>query len=352
MKRLLIINKVLLKTPITLIFAILAALFYSNHLYSNSEHMINQYVRKNADVTEGGTYTIVNDNGSHDTALTIEGYAKQEGSYAEMSRVYVKGYPKILFLIPPKYIANCTLLTNKNKKLQIMCAGVFINAQHVTIYLLREVVDPYDKELLKREAEERREEQRLAAEEKREAQRLAAEQRDIEKKRKKSETISAFFQACKAGKSIEISKYLSDKSLVKADVDGNTALMVAVTANREIEIIKLLIKSGSSLSACDRQGRTPLMIAIDNNADMKIIDLLIKSGALIIHEDTESRSILMAAINGNYDLELIKALISGGAKVNSSTKSGVTPLMIAYESGDTLIANFLIRNDADIMARD
>ena len=79
--------------------------------------------------------------------------------------------------------------------------------------------------------------------------------------------------------------------------NGITSLMQAVS-NRDIDIIKLLIKKGANLNYYDNQGNNALMNAVLQN-DIHIFKLLIDAGAdfLVVNKNNNNNTILHSLID-------------------------------------------------------
>lgn len=72
---------------------------------------------------------------------------------------------------------------------------------------------------------------------------------------------------------------------------GRTALHAAIESGSSLEIIKLLIESGSDVNIADNNGVTPLMLAIVFTNSVDLIQFLIRSGADINEKDAEGHDI-------------------------------------------------------------
>ncbi len=137
-----------------------------------------------------------------------------------------------------------------------------------------------------------------------------------------------------------------------ANQDGETALMLAIKTG-ELPIVQMLINAGANVNVIEKfENQTPLMwaAAAAKNAG-EMVKLLVSKDANVrvrsLYTDWPSQissepraqyrpvggltAMLYAARNGCYDC--VEALIGGGADVNVPTPEGVTPLMIALDSG-------------------
>jgi ankyrin repeat protein len=147
-----------------------------------------------------------------------------------------------------------------------------------------------------------------------------------------------------------VSKGLSRESVNTADIDGTRPLHWAVRAD-ELEISRLLLRSGADANAQTRLGVTALYLAAQNgNADM--VKALLAAGADANQVDgATGESILMAAIrSGSRDA--VQALLSSGANPNATEPQlRVTPLMLVAETGHAEMIRSLLERGADIHAR-
>lgn len=100
-----------------------------------------------------------------------------------------------------------------------------------------------------------------------------------------------FFSACEIGDHETVLELLNtgEPLAFQRDVNRQTGLMKAAK-NGHAEIVKLLIKKGSSLDIQDKDGLTPLMMASYN-----IVEILNSHGANIHTQDNEGMTALTHA---------------------------------------------------------
>ncbi len=116
--------------------------------------------------------------------------------------------------------------------------------------------------------------------------------------------------------------------------------------------VKQYLKTGADIKECDEHGESVLACAIKNRCDENIINLLIESGSDLASFDDEGVSILDFAINSS-DFKLVKKLHEKGVDLNKTNrKSRFTALMAAVCYNEYEILEFLIKNRADLEARD
>lgn len=95
---------------------------------------------------------------------------------------------------------------------------------------------------------------------------------------------------------------------------------------------------------------TPLMLAIANNTAGGVRQVLNAGADLERRHSDTGRTPLDYAVWGRNGVAA-RALVEFGADVNAMDKTGLTPLMIAAENGDTAMAGILIGAKADIDLR-
>ena len=128
-------------------------------------------------------------------------------------------------------------------------------------------------------------------------------------------------------------------------------------ADGTYEEIEQGIKEGININAEDMGGFDALTNAARYNKDIRVLKLLLKNRASITHEGNDGSTALMFAAAGNNDPEIIKALINSGAEINLKDNYGESALMwavINYNSrgGKNLeVLRILARSGADLHAR-
>jgi len=133
----------------------------------------------------------------------------------------------------------------------------------------------------------------------------------------------------------------------------NTPLHFAVLSG-QLEVVQQLFKAKPKpeINKTDNQGRTALHFAADNGFS-DIVDFLIKQGANIDPKDKWQATPLAAATNSGH-FEVVKQLFVGNPKqnINHVDVYGTTALHWAAQGGFTDIVDFLLRQGANINAKD
>src|SRR2546428_8203950 len=133
------------------------------------------------------------------------------------------------------------------------------------------------------------------------------------------------------------------------DVDGTTPLIWAAH-NGDAETGKLLIAAGANVKATNRYGINALHEAA-TLGDLAMMEALLKAGAdPNAAYGAGETPLMLAARTGN--LNAVKLLIDRGANVNGADEfKGYTPLMFAATENQAEVAKLLIGHGANVNAR-
>ena len=161
--------------------------------------------------------------------------------------------------------------------------------------------------------------------------------------------------------------------LIAAGADLKGALRHAAMEG-QVEIAKTLITKGVNLEEKSHTGKTPLHFAVEYGK-YEMVKLLLENGAIVDSRDNYFRTPLHYASGhgfcmiADYDgvgmnlkwkesalnsiqkenyLKCVETLIKYGADVNTTTKSGRTPLHLAAENGCLIRRRILNTRDKDI----
>lgn len=165
---------------------------------------------------------------------------------------------------------------------------------------------------------------------------------------KSSWGASALIYASEKG-NINIMQYLIDNGIDvngKADDNGDTPLLWAVTGENPYEASKLLIENGADINATNDSGVAPATILAASTP--KVVKLLKDNGADL---DTKFLDyyppIAIAAGAGN--LEIVKALVENGADVNYYPNDiNYTAIFHAIDQHNYEVAEYLFKNGVDL----
>ncbi|WP_157143635.1 ankyrin repeat domain-containing protein [Brachyspira pilosicoli] len=165
---------------------------------------------------------------------------------------------------------------------------------------------------------------------------------------KSSWGASALIYASENG-NLNIMQYLIDNGIDvngKADDNGDTPLLWAVTGENPYEASKLLIENGANVNATNYGGVAPATILAASTP--KVVKLLKDNGADL---DTKFLDyyppIAIAAGAGN--LEIVKALVENGADVNYYPNDiNYTAIFHAIDQHNYEVAEYLFKNGVDL----
>ena len=117
-----------------------------------------------------------------------------------------------------------------------------------------------------------------------------------------------------------------------------------------VELVKYLISIGSDVLDCDNNGRTILHYACCNGK-IELVQFLVDNypDTLSIRDKSGQSAFLFAGFSGSVDL--VKYLISRGCVVNDKSETGRTVLHHACVKGKLELAQYLLDNYSDMLAR-
>lgn len=127
----------------------------------------------------------------------------------------------------------------------------------------------------------------------------------------------------------------------------------AQTQQNRCEIVKLLIKYGSSLDLADANHQTPLILAACSSPPlpMSCINLLISGGCDLDHIDANGNTALTYAICNRLE-SLVDVLLKHNAATHILDREGRSVLSIACSLGADAIVGKLMQRGLDEMHRD
>ncbi|EFQ34117.1 hypothetical protein CGRA01v4_12182 [Colletotrichum graminicola] len=135
----------------------------------------------------------------------------------------------------------------------------------------------------------------------------------------------------------------------RCEEDASLALTIAAGTGN-IEIARLLLKSGADIQTRARWGDTPLEIAY-KNSKWAVVQFLLENGAKLESADRFGCTPLQGACErGN--LAAVKLLLEAGANFHIRDKRRRTLLHLACSKDDLETASFLIEAGADVQATD
>jgi ankyrin repeat protein len=131
---------------------------------------------------------------------------------------------------------------------------------------------------------------------------------------------------------------------------GRSALALAVSDARDLELARWLQTKGAVVDEPDVQGRAAVSFAAANG-DVEIVRWLADQKAEIDRPDWLQRTPLFhAALNDRP--EVVALLLDRGADANARDQFGDTPLIVACAKGNAAVATVLLARGADPTLKD
>lgn len=167
--------------------------------------------------------------------------------------------------------------------------------------------------------------------------------------------VTALEIACRHGKPVIAKRLIDAGADVSQELPGQTTLLMLAARSGNAATIELLIQNGANVNAAERQGQTALMwAAAAGNVDA--IGALVSANTEIeAASQTDFTALGFACRQGQF--MAAKRLVEAGADVNRAMnpkktsgrnpRKGMSPLMLAVESGHFELAMWLIERGAD-----
>ncbi|MFH1112922.1 MAG: ankyrin repeat domain-containing protein [Pseudomonadota bacterium] len=191
---------------------------------------------------------------------------------------------------------------------------------------------------------------------------------DTNKKMLSREAAKLFSIAIRIGNIENLEKLVRNYGTEVRDSMGHTPLMVASYLGN-LGSARLLLGKGASIDATNNDNETPLVLA-NRYGNSDVARLLIEHGAnpdmgdkqpprgskkvnqkeAVNAVEASADSLIFPAVLGN-DREALEKAVAKGGNVNFRTRSGVSPLMLACDSGYHTLVNYLVERGADVNAR-
>ena len=192
---------------------------------------------------------------------------------------------------------------------------------------------------------------------------------------------TALSDAARSGAKAMVSLLLSKGANINAsDATGKTVLTDAIQS-QYAEMVQLLLKNGASVNIQDMYGRNSYHEAADVG-DIRIIQLIRQAGgnplgrdsfgktpfSLVMDKDesviqavlgnditltdSDGNNPLHAAVSSRASAEIMQSLINKGYPIDQRNGKGLTPLGLAIEQNQHILAKILLKNNADPFVTD
>jgi ankyrin repeat protein len=135
-----------------------------------------------------------------------------------------------------------------------------------------------------------------------------------------------------------------------AQLNSESAALIAATQEGDLERVKLLISDGADVNAQSKNGWTPF--SLDGQGfDLEMVKAIFgKRGSTVAANGHGWTPLIVATISGHT--EVVRALLAHGAEVNVENEEGWTALRFAVSMGETHILRLLLNAGADANRRD
>ena len=134
--------------------------------------------------------------------------------------------------------------------------------------------------------------------------------------------------------------------------DYATPLHLAAQAERDPEIIHLLLDAGAYVNEKARDDLTPLHLAAQTNVNTRVIHALLDAGARVDAKAKDNLTPLHYAAALSSNPAVVHALIGAGADIESGGRMGLTPLQYAAANNrNPAVIQALLDAGADVEAK-
>jgi ankyrin repeat protein len=156
----------------------------------------------------------------------------------------------------------------------------------------------------------------------------------------KRSVIGRLLKAALNGDLESVNRLLAAGADVNArGASGESALLLAVQAEQNHEVVRCLLEGGADPNLADEDGNTPLILAV-NDEDLPIVRELVAKGAALDARNADGDTPLTNAAAWGSTL-VVKYLISRGADPNLRDGEGVSPAELARQQGHDAIAELI-----------
>lgn len=161
--------------------------------------------------------------------------------------------------------------------------------------------------------------------------------------------LEAVLLLLKAGADVEVRSRKGGTALYQCTMNDRSDLTKTLL---HLEILRLLLDAGADVHTRCESGFFPLYLAAQHNQIEMAEELIHAQADVNARFFTGASPLYIAACDGH--IEVCKLLIAAGAQVNARREEkvddncGFTPLMIASQTGQDLVVELLLDNDAEV----
>lgn len=163
-------------------------------------------------------------------------------------------------------------------------------------------------------------------------------------------TAATIIDAVKSGDTALVKKHLTAKVDVNTqDGSGNSLLHLAVAASND-KMLTLLLDNGANVNVLNESGITPFHLSVTNNSQ-GLVDMLLKANAATDIMNTAGFAAIHTATKANNPVVIEMILKASPTDLKLKSKEGLTPLLVAIESGHFKLIKFYLKRKANLQAK-
>ena len=144
----------------------------------------------------------------------------------------------------------------------------------------------------------------------------------------------------------QVLENVPDHNINEKDTEGQTPLYWAARRG-DVETVSILLAAGADKDSTNNRGARVLTAAI-KSSNTECVRKILHSDCDINYRQKDGYMPLHHCCRNDAEISIIKAILDRGADVDAQTALGHTPLMIAAFNMRTVIAKFLIDNEANL----
>ncbi|MFF2480000.1 ankyrin repeat domain-containing protein [Paenibacillus sp. NPDC058071] len=169
-----------------------------------------------------------------------------------------------------------------------------------------------------------------------------------------TQIINDVFQAIQKGDTARLTDILESHSYLSNTENGEGLTPLGYAAHfGNNEAVQILLTHGADVDAISHSklsyipSNTALHAAISGERNLDVVRLLLAHKAQTIIFDSNGHACLHTAAFHDDNIEIIRLLIEHGADVNARIKDGETALSLAIKQGNNNVEEFLRQHGAE-----